>query len=137
MRKAALSTNQGHEAIMQGVSTLVAQGMSATEAGQYASLLGKTATATGAELNDFGQDDVFSSRTTWGSRAEANLKEALNRAAYGAKLGQFDAESHVAVPAHSGQHICSQGHQRAGSPDTDHRQLWRSGVVHRERTARQ
>lgn len=92
LRKAALSTNQGHEAIMQGVSTLVAQGMSATEAGQYASLLGKTATATGAELNDLAKM-MYSLSNNLGIKGEANLKEALNRAAYGAKLGQFELKA--------------------------------------------
>lgn len=92
LRKAALSTNQGHEAIMQGVSTLVAQGMSATEAGQYASLLGKTATATGAELNDLAKM-MYSLSNNLGIKGEGNLKEALNRAAYGAKLGQFELKA--------------------------------------------
>lgn len=92
LRKAALSTNQGHEAIMQGVNTLVAQGMGASEAGQYASLLGKTATATGAELNDLAKM-MYSLSNNLGIKGEANLKEALNRAAYGAKLGQFELKA--------------------------------------------
>lgn len=92
LRQAALSTNQGHEAIMQGVNTLVAQGMNATEAGKYASLLGKTSTATGAEMNDLAKM-MYSLSNNLEIKGEANLKEALNRAAYGAKLGQFELKA--------------------------------------------
>ena len=92
LRKAALSTNQGHEAIMQGVNTLVAQGMGASEAGQYASLLGKTATATNADMNDLAKM-MYSLSNSLEIKGEANLKEALNRAAYGAKLGQFELKA--------------------------------------------
>lgn len=92
LRQAALSTNQGHEAIMQGVNTLVAQGMNATEAGKYASLLGKTSTATGAEMNDLAKM-MYSLSNNLDIKGEANLKEALNRAAYGAKLGQFELKA--------------------------------------------
>ena len=92
LRQAALKTNQGHEAIMQGVNTLVAQGMNASEAGKYAALLGKTSTATGAEMNDLAKM-MFSLSNNLGIKGEANLKEALNRAAYGAKLGQFELKA--------------------------------------------
>jgi len=92
MRQAAMTTNQGHEAIMQGVNTLVAQGMTATEAGKYSALLGKTATATNAEMNDLAKM-MFSLSNSLGIKGEANLKEALNRAAYGAKLGQFELKA--------------------------------------------
>lgn len=92
LRRAALSTNQGHEAIIRGVNTLVAQGMGATEAGQYAALLGKSATATGAELDDLAKM-MYSLSNNLGIKGEANLKEAINRAAYGAKLGQFELKA--------------------------------------------
>lgn len=92
LRQSALVTNQGHEAIMQGVNTLVAQGMNATEAGKYSALLGKTATATNAEMNDLAKM-MFSLSNSLGIKGEANLKEALNRAAYGAKLGQFELKA--------------------------------------------
>jgi TP901 family phage tail tape measure protein len=89
LRQAALNTNQGHEAIMRGVNTLVAQGMNASEAGKYASLLGKAATATNADMNDLAKM-MFSLSETLDIKGEKQLKEALNRAAYGAKLGQFE-----------------------------------------------
>jgi len=92
MREAALKTNQGHEAIMQGVGTLVAQGMDAKRAGSYASLLGKAATATNAEMNDLAKM-MFSLENTLEIKGEKQLKEALNRAAYGAKLGQFELKA--------------------------------------------
>lgn len=89
IRDAALSTSQGHAAITQGVSTLVAQGMDAKEAGRYAGLLGKAATATNADMNDLAKM-MFSLSETLDIKGEKQLKEALNRAAYGAKLGQFE-----------------------------------------------
>lgn len=92
MREAALKTNQGHEAIMQGVGTLVAQGMNASRAGSYAGLLGKAATATNAEMNDLAKM-MFSLENTLDIKGETQLKEALNRAAYGAKLGQFELKA--------------------------------------------
>jgi TP901 family phage tail tape measure protein len=92
LRQSALATSQGHEAILQGVGTLVAQGMSATEAGKYAALLGKAATATNADMNDLARM-MFSLSGSLGIKGESHLKAALNRAAYGAKLGQFELKA--------------------------------------------
>ena len=89
MRQAALTTNQSHEAIIRGVNTLVASGMNANEAGKLSALLGKAATATNAEMNDLAKM-MFSLSETLGIQGEAQMKEALNRAAFGAKLGRFE-----------------------------------------------
>ncbi len=92
MRRAALSTNQGHAAIQAGVNTLVAAGMNANKAGDYAALLGKAATAGNAETNDMA-NMIFSLEERMGIKGEGQMKEALNRVLYGAKLGQFEAKA--------------------------------------------
>lgn len=89
IRKAALSTSQGHAAILEGVGTLVAAGMDANKAGQYSGLLGKVATATNADMKDLA-GMVYSLSETLGIKGDAALKEAFNRAAYGGKLGRFE-----------------------------------------------
>ncbi|KVN76040.1 phage tail tape measure protein [Burkholderia ubonensis] len=89
IRRAALTTNQGHNAILEGVGTLVAAGMDAREAGQKSSLLGRVATATNADMKDLA-GMVYSFSETLGIKGDAGLKEAFNRAAYGGKLGRFE-----------------------------------------------
>ncbi|MHA6912994.1 phage tail tape measure protein [Ralstonia pseudosolanacearum] len=89
IRKAALSTNQGHAAILEGVGTLVAAGMDANKAGAYSALLGKVATATNADMKDLA-GMVYSLSETLGIKGDAALKEAFNRAAFGGKLGRFE-----------------------------------------------
>lgn len=89
VRKAALSTSQGHAAILEGVGTLVAAGMDANKAGQYSGLLGKVATATNADMKDLA-GMVYSLSETLGIKGDAALKEAFNRAAFGGKLGRFE-----------------------------------------------
>ncbi|KVN33293.1 phage tail tape measure protein [Burkholderia pyrrocinia] len=89
MRRAALATSQGHNAILEGVGTLVASGMDAREAGQKSGLLGRVATATNADMKDLA-GMVYSFSETLGIKGDAGLKEAFNRAAYGGKLGRFE-----------------------------------------------
>ncbi|MBO1857970.1 phage tail tape measure protein [Burkholderia cenocepacia] len=89
MRRAAISTSQGHNSIMEGVGTLVAAGMDAKEAGQKSNLLGRVATATNADMKDLA-GMVYSFSETLGIKGDAALKEAFNRAAYGGKLGRFE-----------------------------------------------
>lgn len=89
IRKAALSTNQGHLAIMQGVGTLVAAGMDTSRAGEYAGLLGKAATATNAQMDDLAKM-VYLFTETLGIKSQEGVKEAFNRAAFGGKLGRFE-----------------------------------------------
>ncbi|MGS1061328.1 phage tail tape measure protein [Burkholderia glumae] len=89
MRQAAVTTSQGHDAILEGVGTLVAAGMDAREAGRKSSLLGRVATATNADMKDLA-GMVYSFTETLGIKGNAALKEAFNRAAYGGKLGRFE-----------------------------------------------
>ncbi|STQ91410.1 phage tail tape measure protein [Iodobacter fluviatilis] len=89
IRKAALTTNQGHAAILQGVGTLVSSGMDAKKAGEYSGLLGKVSTATNADMKEIAAM-VYSLSETLGIKGEAPLKEAFNRAAFGGKLGRFE-----------------------------------------------
>ncbi|ALS60666.1 phage tail tape measure protein [Pandoraea norimbergensis] len=89
VRQAALSTSQGHAAILEGVGTLVAAGMDANKAGEYSGLLGKVATATNADMKDLA-GMVYSLSETLGIKGDTALKEAFNRAAFGGKLGRFE-----------------------------------------------
>lgn len=89
LRQSALKTNQGHAAIMQGVNTLVAAGMDTKQSGQYSALLGKTATATNADMKDLA-GMVYSFSETLGIKGEQAIKEAFSRAAFGGKLGRFE-----------------------------------------------
>ncbi|OHX10255.1 phage tail tape measure protein [Chromobacterium sphagni] len=89
IRQAALTTNQGHAAILDGVGTLVAAGMDAQEAGKRSKLLGRVSTATNADMKDVASM-VYSFTETLGIKTEDGLKEAFNRAAYGGKLGRFE-----------------------------------------------
>ncbi|MGU7812032.1 phage tail tape measure protein [Burkholderia sp. AW49-1] len=99
IRRAALTTSQGHSAILEGVGTLVAAGMDAREAGQKSSLLGRVATATNADMKDLA-GMVYSFSETLGIKGDAGLKEAFNRAAYGGKLGRFELKDMAkALPA--------------------------------------
>ncbi|KWC40821.1 phage tail tape measure protein [Burkholderia ubonensis] len=99
IRKAALATSQGHDAILLGVGTLVAAGMDAQEASQKSNLLGRVATATNADMKDLA-GMVYSFSETLGIKGDAGLKEAFNRAAYGGKLGRFELKDMAkALPA--------------------------------------
>ena len=89
LRESALRTNQGHAAIMLGVNTLVAAGMEAKRAGQYSTLLGRTATATNADMKDLA-GMVYAFSETLGIKGEQAIKEAFSRAAFGGKLGRFE-----------------------------------------------
>jgi Phage-related minor tail protein len=95
IRRAALTTNQSHAAISGGVNTMVQQGMDAQSAGQLASLLGQTATATNADLNDLAKM-MFSLEDRLQIKGSAALKEALNRATFGAKAGRFEMKDMAA-----------------------------------------
>ena len=108
IRTAALSTNQGHHAILQGVGTLVAAGMDTTRAGEYAGLLGKAATATNAEMNDLAKM-VFSFTEPLGIKSQVGVKEAINRAAFGGKLGRFELKDMAGSLPELAQAFASRG----------------------------
>jgi Phage-related minor tail protein len=104
IRNAALTTNQPHAAIISGVNTMVQQGMDAKKAGGFAALLGQAATATNAAVIDLGKL-MFSLENTLQIKGSANLKEALNRAAFGASAGAFEMREMAAyIPEFAAQY---------------------------------
>lgn len=88
LRQAAKDTNQLHETIMEGMSTLVAAGMEPVKASGFMNLLGKTATASKANINDLAKMSLaFESLKISG---DVEMKDAFNRALFGAKSGRFE-----------------------------------------------
>lgn len=92
LRRAAMTTNQAQTELAKGVSLLVANGMSADQAGKYSTILGKTATATRASMEDTAQL-VFSLQNSFKVETEADQKTALDALAYAGKQGQFELKS--------------------------------------------
>ncbi|MFE8048746.1 phage tail tape measure protein [Brenneria goodwinii] len=89
IRQAALRVNQTQEALLGGVGQLVADGMNPEKASQFAGLLGKTATATKANMTDLAKMTFAFSDAL--KIADANeLEQAFGMAATGAKLGSFE-----------------------------------------------
>lgn len=88
IRKKALETNQLQETLMEGIGTLVAAGQEPLKAAGKSGLLGKTATASGANINDLAKMSLAfeSLRITDNSELEA----AFNRAVFGGKSGRFE-----------------------------------------------
>lgn len=88
IRKKALETNQLQETLMEGIGTLVAAGQEPLKAVGKSGLLGKTATASGANINDLAKMSLaFESLRISDDRA---LEEAFNRAVFGGKAGRFE-----------------------------------------------
>lgn len=88
IRKKALETNQYQETLMEGIGTLVAAGQEPLKAAEKSGLLGKTATASGANINDLAKMSLaFESLRITDNR---ELEEAFNRAVFGGKAGRFE-----------------------------------------------
>ena len=88
IRKKAMETNQLQETLMEGIGTLVAAGQEPLKAVGKSGLLGKTATASGANINDLAKMSLaFESLRISDDRA---LEEAFNRAVFGGKAGRFE-----------------------------------------------
>ncbi|AJC66491.1 MULTISPECIES: phage tail tape measure protein [Dickeya] len=88
LRKSAKEANQLQETLMEGMNTLVAAGMEPVKASGFMNLLGKTATASKANINDLAKMSLaFESLKISG---DAEMKEAFNRAVFGAKSGRFE-----------------------------------------------
>ncbi|GKW14762.1 phage tail tape measure protein [Pectobacterium carotovorum subsp. carotovorum] len=89
IRQAALKVNQTQEALLGGVGQLVADGMNPVEAARFASMLGKTATATKGDMTELAKMTyAFSSALQITDPRE--MEEAFAMAATGAKLGSFE-----------------------------------------------
>lgn len=89
LRNAALTSNQSHDAILGGAKALVAEGIKPGEAGRYAGVIGKVATATQSEITDLTGMTV-SFTETLGLKNEDQLKEAFGSVVYGSKIGRLD-----------------------------------------------
>ncbi|WP_289996175.1 phage tail tape measure protein [Photorhabdus laumondii] len=88
LRQNAKQTNQLQETLLEGIGTLVAAGKSPMKSTDMSRLLGHVATASKANINDLAKMALsFESLKIEGDQA---LKEAFNRAVFGAKSGRFE-----------------------------------------------
>ncbi len=88
IRQQAKATHQTTDTLLEGVGTLVAAGKAPMEAVKWAQLLGRTATASGADINDLAKMGLaFESLKINGQDA---LKSAFSKAVYGGKSGRFE-----------------------------------------------
>ncbi|EJQ1720672.1 phage tail tape measure protein [Salmonella enterica] len=88
IRKKALETNQYQETLMEGIGTLVAAGQEPLRAAEKSGLLGKTATASGANINDLAKMSLAFESLRITDNQE--LEKAFNRAVFGGKAGRFE-----------------------------------------------
>lgn len=89
IRHASLKVNQLQESLMGGVGQLVADGMAPKQAATFAEMLGKTATATKADMTDLAKMTYAFSDALKITDAK-ELEQAFGIAATGAKLGSFE-----------------------------------------------
>ncbi|MGV2151321.1 phage tail tape measure protein [Enterobacter hormaechei] len=89
IRQASLKINQLQESLMGGVGQLVADGMAPEQAATFAEMLGKTATATKADMTDLAKMTYAFSDALKITDAK-ELEQAFGMAATGAKLGSFE-----------------------------------------------
>ncbi|EAS1877737.1 phage tail tape measure protein [Salmonella enterica] len=88
IRLQAKETNQTTDTLLEGVGTLVAAGKAPMEAIKWTQLLGRTATASGANIDDLAKMGLaFESLKIDGQDA---LKAAFSKAVYGGKSGRFE-----------------------------------------------
>lgn len=89
IRHASLKVNQLQESLMGGVGQLVADGMAPKQAATFAEMLGKTATATKADMTDLAKMTYAFSDALKITDAK-ELEQAFGMAATGSKLGSFE-----------------------------------------------
>ncbi|HAX5177116.1 TPA: phage tail tape measure protein [Escherichia coli] len=89
IRQASLRTSQLQTEMVKGVGQLVADGMAPEKAAGFAEMLGKTATATGADMQDLAKMTYAFSDALKISGAQ-ELEKAFGVAATGAKTGSFE-----------------------------------------------
>ncbi|HEK7316063.1 TPA: phage tail tape measure protein [Yersinia enterocolitica] len=89
IRRASLQVNQLQESLLGGVGQLVADGMNPEQAAKFAGMLGKTATATKADMTDLAKMTYAFSDALKITDAK-ELEQAFGMAATGAKLGSFE-----------------------------------------------
>jgi TP901 family phage tail tape measure protein len=89
LRRIAVATNQEQADIGKGVQILVANGMEAKDAGSYAELLGKTATASRAQMEDVA-NLTFSLQNALKINGKAEMVKSMNYLVHAGKQGQFE-----------------------------------------------
>ena len=100
LRRVALQTNQHHTDLTQGVGALVAEGMDPVKAAGQAALLGKTATASRAEMSDLAKMNVTFDKVL----GVKDMELAFNQAAKAGKQGSFELKDMAKwLPALGGQ----------------------------------
>ncbi|EJM3831575.1 phage tail tape measure protein [Salmonella enterica] len=88
IRQQAKATHQTTDTLLEGVGTLVAAGKAPMEAVKWTQLLGRTATASGANIDDLAKMGLaFESLKIDG---QDELKAAFSKAVYGGKSGRFE-----------------------------------------------
>lgn len=96
IRQASLKVNQLQESLLGGVGQLVADGMAPERAATFAEMLGKTATATKADMTDLAKMTYAFSDALRITDAK-ELEQAFGIAATGAKLGSFELKDMAKV----------------------------------------
>lgn len=89
LRTIALKTNQEQAEISKGVQILVANGMNAKDASNYAELLGKAATASRASMDDIA-NVTFSLQNSLKIQGKDEMDKAMNNLVLAGKQGQFE-----------------------------------------------
>lgn len=89
LRAVALKTNQEKSEVGKGVQILVANGMGAKDAGNYAELLGKTATASRAQMDDIA-NVTFTLQNNLKIQGKDAMELAMNNLVHSGKQGQFE-----------------------------------------------
>lgn len=89
IREAARNVNQLQDSLIEGVGQLVADGMDPEVAARFSGMLGKTATATKADMSDLAKM-TYAFSDALKISAPKELEEAFAIAATGAKLGSFE-----------------------------------------------
>ncbi|WP_287601228.1 phage tail tape measure protein [Thiothrix sp.] len=108
LRGVALDTNQLQDEINKGVKLLVANGMSAKDGSDYATLLGDTATATRAQMEDI-SNLTFSLQNNLKIKGKGAMEEAMNNLVHAGKQGQFELKEMARYFPSLGAQMASMG----------------------------
>jgi hypothetical protein len=92
VREAAVRNGISHDSVASGVDRLVAQGMNANVAGNYAGILAKSAKATRADMGDLAEL-IYTLQTKFKLETEGEIFEAINVLAKAGKLGQYEIKA--------------------------------------------
>jgi hypothetical protein len=91
VRAAAVKNGISQDSVASGTSILVAKGMNANEAGDYANMIAKTSKATRADMDDLA-NLIFTYKTQF-KLSKDEIEKALNIQTKGGKLGQYELKA--------------------------------------------